>query len=153
MPSIQTSYTPQLAIAFAGMVADMRNRTVLSHTSQSPGSIPYGSVVMRSTSDNGCLNIGDPGAGAFLGVAILDPTIRPQVGAVTNAYGPADIVAVLIKGAVWVTVGSPVTAGAPAYYTPAGVITSVGAGNTAIPMASFESSAPSGGLAKLRIIA
>ena len=57
----------------------------------------------------------------------------------------------LLKGVVWVTAGSATTPGAPAFYDGTGNLTSASAGNTAIPGATFETTAAAGGIAILRL--
>lgn len=150
MPAIQSTYTPILTVAYAGMIVDMRSRTVLSREIGGTAAMAFGSVAMRGTTDHTMLPLGATGAGMFLGIVTMDPTIRAQVAA-TNGFGVGDTGAVLIKGAVWVTVTAAVTPGTPAFYDAGGNLTGVSAGNTAIPNATFETTAAANGVAALRL--
>ena len=150
MPAIQTTYLPTLAAALAGQIADLRSRTVLSREVGGTLSMPFGSVALRGTTDHTVLTVGGAGAGGLLGIVCMDPTIRAQIAA-TNGFGVGDTAAVLIKGALWVTVTAAVTPGAAAYYDSSGNITSVSTSNTAIPNGVFETTAAANGLAVLRL--
>lgn len=148
MPALQSAYTSTLQPGVPGLIADMRNRTVRSLTSQSASNMAFGVPVYQGASDDVCLGAADTGIGAFLGISVLDPAVRP---AFNNAYGPGDTVGVLTKGPIWVTAASATTPQAPVYVTPAGAFTATASGNTLIPNAVFETTAASGGVARLRI--
>ena len=150
MPAIQTTYNATLPIALVGMFADMRNRTVLSREVGGTVAIAFGAVALRGTTDHTILPVGGTGAGGFLGIVGLDPTIRAQIAA-GNAFAVGDTADVLLKGAIWVTVTSNVTPGTPVYYDGSGNLTATATSNTAIVGATFETTATSGGLAVVRL--
>ncbi|CAH2606152.1 conserved protein of unknown function (plasmid) [Rhodovastum atsumiense] len=148
MPAVQTAYQGQHAAAFAGLVADSGSTVVISRVVESPNGMQFGAVALQGVADNGILDVGDVNAGAFRGITVVDPLVRPVNN---DAYGLGDTAAVLVKGVVWVTVAAAVTAGQPVYYSSTGALTNVAASDTAIPNAIFDSSAAAGGLAKVRL--
>ena len=150
--ALQTTYAPYLAPGFAGMVADMRNRTVISReVAAASNPVPFGAPVLRGVTDHGCMAVGTAGAGAFLGIAVMDPTQRPIAITPTAGYQVGDTAGVIVKGVVWVTVTSAVTPSAPAFYDANGNLTATATGNTAIASGTFETTAASGGIAILRL--
>ena len=60
-------------------------------------------------------------------------------------------VGVVTKGVVWVNATVAVSPGQPAFFTAAGLLTTVATGNTAIVGALWESATTGAGLAKLRL--
>lgn len=148
MPPLQTTYSATMKPAIAGMVANMEISNTISRQIETAAGIGFGVVVVQGADDNG-VRLPDASHLAFRGITVLDPTRDPQNG---DKYAQYDTAAVLTRGVIWVTVGAAVAAGDPAYFVPAtGVITNVATSNTAIPDGIFDSSAASGGLAKLRL--
>ncbi len=145
MPAIQSTYNATMPIGRPGAIVDMRNRTVISRELQS-ATLAFAQPVFRGTGDHLCAAIG--GSGGFLGMSVMDPTVRAQN---LNQYVQNDTIAILLKGIMWVTTAASCTPGQPAYYDASGNITSVSSGNTAIPAATFETTAAAGGLAHLRL--
>lgn len=150
MPALQTTYNATVPVALVGMFADMRNRTVLSREVAGTTAMGFGSVALRGTTDHTVLPVGGSGAGGFLGIVGLDPTIRAQIAA-GNAFAVGDTADVLIRGAIWVTVTSAVTPGTAVYFDSSGNITATSSSNTLIAGATFETTAASGGLAVVRL--
>ena len=145
MPPIQTTYNATMPIARVGAIVDMRNRTVISRELTSP-TLAFGQPVFRGTADHLCAGIG--ASGGFLGMSVLDPTVRaPNL----NQFVQFDTVPILLKGIMWVTAAAACSPGQPAYYDASGNITNVSSGNTAIPGGTFETTAAAGGLAQMRI--
>ena len=149
---IQTTYGVTTAPGFAGMVADMRNRTIVSReVGNTSVALPFGAVALRGLTDHAVVAVGTASAGGFLGIAVMDPTERPVATTNTVAYQVGDTAAIMLKGGVWVTVTSAVTPGAPAYFDSSGNITATSTSNTAITGATFETTAASGGVAVLKL--
>ncbi len=87
----------------------------------------------------------------FRGVTIADKTLVTMTGGAIDVFRQKAEAALLTRGVIWVQAGAAVAADAPAYFTPAGQWTSAATGNTTIPNATFDSSTPGIGLAKLRL--
>ncbi|RVU21788.1 structural cement protein Gp24 [Methylobacterium oryzihabitans] len=143
MPATQTSYGPAAA-AYEGMIASAELATAISRNAEDAAGIGFGKAAFQGTAEAGIRAAGS----VFRGVTLVDHNARPANG---DAYARGDSVPVLIRGVVWITVVNGVAAGAPAYVTGSGGFTANASGTTAIPNASFDSSASAGGLAKLRL--
>jgi hypothetical protein len=149
--AVQTTYNATISVGYPGMVSDMRNVTLISREVMATSSpMPFGGVALRGNTDHTIGLIGTSGVGAFLGISVYDDTVRPANG---SFYVAGDTAAVMIRGVIWVTVTSTVTPGSAAYYDSSGNITATSTSNTAIPNGVFETSAASGALAVLRIVA
>ena len=142
MPALQTSYGNVLQPAVPGMIADMRNRTVLSRVAQI-GPVAFGVPSFRGTADNTMLTVGATGAGAFEGITVRDPTVRPLV-TYPDTFQQYDIVPVLIKGIVWVRVVSPVTPGQAALLDGAGNFTALSGTGYATDAITFTTNPAAG---------
>ncbi|WP_298958745.1 hypothetical protein [uncultured Methylobacterium sp.] len=143
MPATQTGYGPA-APAYEGMIASAELATAISRNAEDAAGIGFGKAAYQGTADNGIRASGS----VFRGVTLVDHNVRPTNG---DAYARGDSVPVLVRGVVWVTVANNVAVGASAYLTGSGGFTANPSGTTAIPNASFDSSAAAGGLAKLRL--
>lgn len=119
----QTSYTQNLAIGRAGMLADNGPRNTVSRNNQTSGSavIPFGCAVVQGTNDNECSLPASAtdvtGQGKLLGVALIDLSVEnkyPDDGSVPS-YPSGRMVAVLQKGRCFVTVEENVTPASPVY--------------------------------------
>lgn len=156
MPNVQFSYPGNLAPGYEGMVANMEVTNIISRNIETAGGIGFGKPAYQGTADQGIATSGS----VLRGVTVVDHFARPAAYAPNpvnaaatsgDAYAQGDTVSVLTRGVIWVVVSGAVTAGAPAYLTSGQVWSATASGNTAVPNASFDSSAANGGLAKLRI--
>jgi hypothetical protein len=129
---MQTSYSQNLAIGRAGMLADNTNRDVVSKNA-SASSIPFGLAVVQGSADNECklpASSSDvTGQGSLLGVALVDMSVESQLAPTMNATGSVlpgitataaqylqnQMVAILKKGKVLVTVEENVTPASPVF--------------------------------------
>lgn len=145
MPNLQSSYLATHAKAIAGMIADMVPRDVISRTVQDVAGIGFGKVVYQGTADRQIT--ATPSAKA-IGITVIDPSRPVESG---DKYAQYDEAAVLIKGAIWVTVSGSVVAGDPAYRTAGNAFSAASSGNTALANARFETSAANGELAVIRL--
>ncbi|MBY0299989.1 MAG: hypothetical protein K2X71_28790 [Methylobacterium sp.] len=142
---IQTTYAGRAAPAYEGMVAAEEPSLTLSRTVETPGGIAFGKPAFQGTRDDGIAAAGS----IFRGVVLADRGVRPENGG--DLFAKGDTAPVLVRGVVWVAVAGAVTAGAPAHLTAAGGFSAAGAGTTAIPGGLFDTSAPAGGLVRLRL--
>jgi hypothetical protein len=147
MPHLQPTYNQNLSVAVAGQLAEFELHNVISREAQNSAGIVFGAVVSRGTADHQC-QPGGTGATNYLGIALLDPTVRAEEN---NQYQQYDTVAVLTKGVVWVVCAVAVTPGQAAYFDGSGNITNVVTSNTAIPGGTFDGTGAAAGLVKLRL--
>lgn len=146
--TVQDTYLTDYAAGFPGMLANGETQNRISRTVEDAAGIAFGKAVFRGVDDHGVT--ATPAANTFMGITIAD------VGVVQGLTGTADVLpqnstASLLKtGVIWVTVGANVTDGAAAYVTNAGAFTASASGNTALP-ARFDTTASSGGIARLRV--
>ncbi|KMO21047.1 structural cement protein Gp24 [Methylobacterium platani] len=146
MPPVQTSYPARPAAAYEGMAADQNPTTIVSRTVETPEGIGFGRAVFQGTRDE---SIAAAGA-VFRGIALADRNARPSPGG-ADLFAKGETAPVMTSGAVWVVTASAASAGSPAYVTPAGAITAAASGNAPVPNALFDTSAPAGGLVRLRL--
>lgn len=146
MPPVQTSYPARPAAAYEGMAADQTPATILSRTVETQEGIGFGRAAFQGARDE---SIAAAGA-VFRGIVLADRNARPSPGG-TDLFAKGETAPVMVRGAVWVVTASAASAGAAAYVTPAGAITAAASGNAPIPNALFDTSAPAGGLVRLRL--
>ena len=150
MPAVQTTYSGVHAVAFAGLVANMETSVRISRLVQSAAGAALGVPVFQATGvDNGVTVT--PGT-LFRGITVARDTLYGNTTNVApDIYYQGATAEIIVKGVVWVITAANVTVGAAAYYDSSGNITPTSSGNTAIPNATFDGSASSGGLVTLRL--
>lgn len=146
MPPVQTSYPSRPAAAYEGMAADQTPATILSRIVETPEGIGFGRAAFQGARDEG---IAASGA-VFRGIVLADRNARPSPNG-ADLFAKGETAPLMTSGAVWVVTASAASAGAPAYVTPAGAVTATASGNAPIPNALFDTSAPAGGLVRLRL--
>jgi hypothetical protein len=140
--SAQTTYTTNTGSAYAGQLADLEPKEVVSRLAES-GDIGFGLAVSRGTADDQATL----GGSAFLGVTLrsLDREGTVLTGAVD--YDQYSAMAVLRSGYCWVTVADTGSPGAKLNYnTTTGAIGvgAPGAGEAEFP-GTLETTVASGG--------
>ena len=146
MPAVQTTYADKQATAYNGMVADTRLTDILSREVED-ATLGFGLAVIKGTAEDQ-VKVG--AAGTYIGITVKDVTLAPPANAANvDQYIAGQTCAVITRGAVWVVAPATITAGQPAYYTSAGVVTNVSSGNTAISGATFETGGASGDLVRV----
>ncbi|ACL61744.1 structural cement protein Gp24 [Methylobacterium nodulans] len=147
MPPVQTTYAGAMAPAFEGMVAYMESDGIISRVIETAGGIGFGKAAFQGATDDAIATTG----AVFRGVTCTDhfPTLTIAGGA-GDLHPKGDTVSVMHRGTVWVRATGAVTAGAPAFVTPAGGFSATASGNTAVP-AIFDSSGADGALVMLRL--
>ncbi|APH54869.1 Hypothetical protein GbCGDNIH9_1580 [Granulibacter bethesdensis] len=148
MPPLQTSYAARHPDAYEGMQANAEPVTILTRIADTD--IAFGKPVVQGVKDQS-VRLPSATAARFLGIALAVHTVPALMGQAVDTYPAGSPLSVLNKGVIWVRVAASVSAGAAAYLTSAGAITASSSGNTAIPNATFDTSAPAGGLARLRL--
>lgn len=152
---ITTYGGPLLDTAYAGMVADLNEASIISRSNESATAIDFGVVVVRGAGDDTIKPIAAD-TDKILGFSVRHPiqASASVPGATPSvSYKQYDSVPVLEIGRIWVTAGANVTAGNPVYVTAAtGALTDAsGAGKALVPGAYFDTTATSGNLARVRI--
>lgn len=148
MPAVQSTYSTQTA-ARAGQLADMQESyNAFSRVVETAAGIAFGKPVQRGAADGGCKAIGDGSATTFLGVALRTQSRDANNG---DIFGQREDCRIADKGVIWVIPGANVAAGDAVYYTPAGVWTNASSGNVLVANAVWDTTASSGGYAKLRL--
>ena len=150
MPAVQTSYSPTLAPAYLGMVANGEWVTNVISRIIDPASavaVNFGDAVLQGASEQLVVSA-NGNTGLFRGIAVRDPTLPPGNA---DQYLPTNTAGVLTKGVIWVNAAVAVSPGQSVYVTATGALTSVASGNTALPNAIWESGTAIAGLAKLRL--
>lgn len=144
MAIVQSTYGENIAIASPGMPADA-DYSAATKICETAAGISFGVAVQRGTSDNEAL-IGAVAATDFVGVTIRDITQAE------DEYAQYENMGVMQRGRIWVTVGGDVNAGDDVTFSATtGVLSSTATSGSqfAITGAVWETSASSGGLAKL----
>ena len=150
MPAVQTSYPMFQSPAYLGMMANGEWVTnVISRVVDPAATVPvnFGDPVLQGASEQTVVSA-NGGTGVFRGIAIRDATLPPTAN---DQYAATMTVGVVTKGVVWVNATVAVSPGQPAFFTAAGLLTTVATGNTAIVGALWESATTGAGLAKLRL--
>lgn len=147
MAVVQNSYSELMPVGLPGQVANGEAANRISRTVEDAAGIAFGKAVFRGVGDQGCT--GTPSAGAFLGFVTADASV------VAVSAGSADVVpqygsaAIVTKGALLVTAGEAVTAGAAVYVTGAGAIVDTATSNTAATGWLFDAAAASGAVVRI----
>ncbi len=150
--SVQLSYSKETANALAGLVSDISPYDIESFTNET-GVIAFGlGVQFGSSANEAVLGSGASGAN-FIGIATrYTAKENTVVGGEEEQYNEKDIMAVIRKGNVWVTLAAGGAPGDPVHVVDAtGVIDAgaPGAGQTLI--GSLQTTAAAGALGLLRL--
>lgn len=146
---VQTTYAQRISPAYAGLVADSTDHTILSYTLESAAGVDPGAPVMQGAADGGC--IVSAAGGKFLG--IVEASHFAASATPTDKYARYETIPVLVKGPIWVPASELVAAGDPVYVTlVSGVWSKTATGNVLIPNARWDTSTSGAGLAILRIL-
>lgn len=147
---VQTAYSENMAAAVAGMLADAGQNDVVSMPAQS--AITAGAGL---TLHSGGVTVEPANStAAFQGVAVRSLDTE---GDANNdpSYAATDVVSVLRKGRIWVSVQDAVGAGAAAFVDNAGAgageFRSDATGGVAVPTGVFRTTTAGAGLAILEI--
>ncbi len=148
MGTVQSTYSTQTA-ARAGQLADMQESyNAFSRTTETAAGIAFGKPVQRGAADGGCKAIGDGSGTSFLGVSMRSQARDANNG---DKFGQYEECRILDKGVIWVVPAANVAAGDAVYFTSAGAWTNASSGNTLVANAVWDSTASSGGYARLRL--
>jgi len=149
MAEVQTTYTTDIPVGFAGMVANGETSNRLTRTVETAAGIGFGKAVFRGTGDHGVT--ATAAANTFMGITIAKTDQPLTASRDADEYAQYDSAAILNEGVIWVVAGEAVTDGAAAYVTSGGAIVDTATDNVAIP-AVFDGTAASGALVRLRVL-
>lgn len=111
MPTLQSTYTDDLAVAYAGMVANGETSNRITRTVETSAGIGFGRPVYRGSGDHGCTSTVGTLA-TFLGWTIATSAQAPVAGQDADEYQQYDNAAILTSGAIYVLVTGSVADGA-----------------------------------------
>jgi hypothetical protein len=113
--------------------------------------LAFGAVALQGAGDNGVKGADNSGA-RFRGVVVRTQSMNASKSPV-DAFAVGTEARLMTQGVVWVSPGATVAAGDAVYYTTAGVWTNTSnsGANVLVANAVWDSSASSGGLAKIRL--
>ena len=141
MPSpntgIQTSYGYDMAVAFAGQLADLNDNESRSGNLEGAINIPFGIGLKKGTLDDGYIVptlAGDICQGIAVHAHALDNIGLSGLSPATAGIQPGEMFTVMRRGYIWVKVEEAVVRGGPVYMRYA-----AGAGGTIL--GSFRTSA------------
>lgn len=95
--AVQTTYSANIGVASAGMVADMRDSTLVSFNTEA--ALAFGVPVSKGTAAGQC-KLTAAGATDIIGITVRDRSVAAGQG----AYAQYDSASVMTEGAIWVTV-------------------------------------------------
>lgn len=111
MPVLQTTYSNDLPVAYAGMVGNGETSNRITRSVEDAAGIGFGLPVYRGTGDHGCTaTVGT--LATFLGFTIATSAQAPVAGQDADEYQQYDNANILTGGAIYVEVTGAVTDGA-----------------------------------------
>lgn len=151
MPALQTTYSERMRVAVAGMPADMVTYDADSLIVDTVAGIGFGLAVSKTTASNKIL-LGSTAANLFRGITVRDVTLIPEN---LDKYARYDTASVMVRGDIWVAVGSVVIHGEPVTFnSTTGVLSTLAASGTQFTIAGarwMTDQATVGGLAIVRL--
>lgn len=111
MPVLQSTYSDDLPVAYAGMIGNGETSNRITRTVETSGGIAFGRPVYRGTGDHGCTSTVGTLA-TFLGWTIATSAMAPVAGQDADEYQQYDNASILTSGAIYVTVTGNVADGA-----------------------------------------
>jgi len=144
MPTVQSTYPDNIAVGYAGAIANEEPRTLISRNVEDVAGLAFGLAVMQGTEDKGCV-VSD-GSG-FLGVTVRDQSVDP---ANPDLFEENSNARIMTQGVIWVANSGGVSAGDPVEALAAGALGTSTSGNVA--NARWDTSAADGELAQLRLV-
>jgi hypothetical protein len=141
--SLQTNYADNIAVGYAGAIANQEPCTLISRTVEDSGGVAFGLAVMQGAKDKGC-TVSD--GTSFLGVTVRDQSVAPEAPDTFEFLANARI---MTKGVIWIANSGGVTADDSVEALADGALGAATSGNVA--NARWDTSAEDGELALLRL--
>lgn len=111
MAEVQTTYATDLAVGYAGMIANGETSNRITRTCEPAGGIGFGVPCYRGTGDHGCTDTVGTLA-TFLGWSIAHQALGLAPGGTVDEYAQYENVAIITSGAIFIQVTGAVTDGA-----------------------------------------
>lgn len=111
MAEVQTTYATDLAVGYAGMIANGEEGNRITRTAEPAGGIGFGVPCYRGTGDHGCTDTVGTLA-TFLGWSIAHQALGLIAGQTADEYAQYENVNILTSGAIFIHVTGAVTDGA-----------------------------------------
>lgn len=143
MPTVQSTYSSNIPIGYAGGIANEEPRVLISRNVEDVAGIAFGLAVMQGTEDKDC-TVSD--GTDFLGVTVRDQSVDPSA---PNLFAELSEARIMTSGVIWVANDGGVNAGDPVVALAAGAL-----GTSSSPLVTngrWETSAADGELAQLRL--
>lgn len=147
--AVQTTYSTEMAAAFAGMIANTEPNNLISRTVEASGGIGFAAPVIQGSNDNGCDEV-SASTDVIIGITVRDQS------ATADTFAQYDSALLMERGVLWVTVtdAGGVSAGDAVWVKVSdGTFSNADAGTDGsikINDARWDSSAANGALAKIR---
>ena len=149
MAVLQTTFTEDQAIGYAGMPADSQLKNDTPHQLEGAINLPFGAPAYIGSADNGCDTV--VGAGELIGFALEQKGIAVTANRPADVYIPGDMVRIRRKGSLFVACSTAATKRGQVYVTAGKLITNASSGNTAATGWEFDQTIAAAGI--VRIIA
>jgi hypothetical protein len=152
MAFVQSSYTNDIPVGYAGMVANQETSNRITRQVEDAAGIAYGRAAFQGANARGIT--GTPSAN-FIGFTMATYSGGSVTFPSTNTdpvYAQLASAGVLEKGVIWVNSTTAATARGAVYVTPAGAVSNSATGNTALPAnVTFDDTITAAGLVRVRI--
>lgn len=148
MAVVQSTFSEDIPVGYAGMEADGELSNIISRTLEGSTDCPFGAPVYRGSADKGVtLSV----SAALMGFALAQKGLPLTADRPADVYAPGDTIAIKERGKIWVSVDSNgATDGAQVYVvTATGVITSSSSSATAATGWFFEDTRSGAGLVRI----
>jgi hypothetical protein len=111
MPVLQTTYSNDIPVAYAGMIGNGETSNRITRTVETSGGVGFGRPVYRGTGDHGCTTTVGTLA-TFLGFTVATQGQGYVAGQDADEYQQYDNATILTSGAIYVSVTGSVADGA-----------------------------------------
>lgn len=146
MPTVQSTFTEDLANGFPGMEADGSLSNILSRHLEGSTACAFGRPVYRGS---GAKGVSLTVSANLEGFAVARKGLPVTADRAADTYAPGDTLPVMERGVIWVTSSTTASKGDQVYVTSAGVITNSDSGNTAATGWFFDETITAAGIARI----
>ena len=131
MPTVQSTYADNIAVGYAGALANEEPRVLISRSVEDAAGIAFGLGVIQGTADKGCVVA--TGAAAIVGITVRDQSVDPATPSLFEEDSNARI---MTKGVIWAVNTGGVVAGDIVHSLAAGAMGKTG--GTLVPNARWD---------------
>lgn len=146
MPTVQSTFSEDIADGFAGMQADGSLANILSRHLEGSTACEFGRPVYRGSDDKGVvLTV----SANLVGFALARKGLPVTSDRAADTYAAGDTLPVIERGVLWVTSLVAADLGDQVYVTSAGAITNSASGNTAATGWFFDKTTTAAGITRI----